>query len=338
MRINNISKPSFKGYDAAPLKAMYMQNIADDGHFAVFREMQDVGALENIDVKLYQDNEITDFVKGAANKFTSRWAQDDKAIIHDQNGKKLATNEISKSNVYCFAKLLGIPLVAEETFVEGGNMFIGKNEKGEKWMLVGSKDYRYKEALSKLYGISKKNIFRISQPNFHLDMAIRPIGYPYILVNDPELALENSKKIEGLEEKTKKYYDNFNKHHPHNNRPYADVEKTIKELEAAGFKPIRIAGVYTGDINYMNALVSKREDGTMAYITNSTKGSNLYKTDDMFKEDLTKKVPNIDKVYFISGGKSNVYQNRNEMMINLGTRYGGIHCMTLEEPDFDKWA
>ena len=52
---------------------------------------------------------------------------------------------------------------------------------------------------------------------------------------------------------------------------YCEVETTIKELESYGFKPIRVGGVYaSGEVNFLNAIVNKHEDGTISYITNSS--------------------------------------------------------------------
>lgn len=44
----------------------------------------------------------------------------------------------------------------------------------------------------------KENIYFISQEDYHLDLSIRPIGNPYVLINNPQMVLENKCKIKGL--------------------------------------------------------------------------------------------------------------------------------------------
>ena len=131
-----------------------------------------------------------------------------------------------------------------------------------------------------------------------------------------------------------KFFDTYNPLH----KKYDKSDKIIKELEEQGFIPIRIGGVYGRGISYMNAIVNEHPDGTISYITNSTKGSEFEGLDEVFERELRAKVPNLRDVYFISGGADKEYSNLNAIMEILSKHSGGIHCLTLEEPNFERWG
>jgi len=128
------------------------------------------------------------------------------------------------------------------------------------------------------------------------------------------------------------------------------TDEICKQLEGFGFIPIRIAGRYCDDINYMNALAFENKNGNISYITNSTKKSypELTYLEKLFEEDLREKVPRVDTIHYITGGKRTAFDRQNEsyyskgftfrngIMDILANRKGGIHCMTAEVPDFDK--
>ena len=96
-----------------------------------------------------------------------------------------------------------------------------------------------------------------------------------------------------------------------------------------------------------NAIVNKHEDGSISYITNSSKCNdrNLSKYQDIFEKELKRKLQNIRaqdpsaptlrNIYFIQGEN---YGKTNEVMDNLIEGAGGVHCMCLEESNFDIWA
>ena len=348
MKITKFPQISFKGYDAAPLKGLYMHRTAEDG---IIAQMEYITKEEGIKLTSYTDAYHTDRFSNVRIK-NKQWAQDDKFISEGKDSKPLLLRE--KAEYYKgFAEKLkrteNISSITPDIFLAGGNMFAGKKENGEKWLLVGEDEISQSgfprkialEKISKTYNVKPENITILSQPNFHLDMAIRPIGYPYVLVNDHKLVRENIKKHrdkipdKAFEEEI--YYctnpcKNF----------YVSADATVEELEKAGFVPIRIAGVYSFDklaINYMNSIVNKHDDGSISYITNSAKDSHCAVFDKIFENDLKGAVKNLDKVHFVSGDPTpNLYNNRNPIMYLLKYMQGGIHCMTLEEPDFKKWG
>ena len=141
----------------------------------------------------------------------------------------------------------------EYGYLTGGNTFIGKYPDGEKWMLIGEDEKKYCSdinEISKKYNINTKNIHFLPQQDFHLDMYLRPISYPYILVNDPKLVEENIKTH--FKEKDEEYLSSF-RHFCFTKLSYCTSDETIEKLKSLGFVPIPIAGVYNEEINFMNA-------------------------------------------------------------------------------------
>ncbi len=348
MKIFKIPQISFKGYDAAPLKRLYMHRNNEDG---IVGEMKAIADEEKIELINYTEKYTLDKLFKRQNK-NKWWAQDDKFILETKDSKPFLLREPAE-NFDGFSKAIkkyqGIDSKIPKRFLAGGNMFMGKNEKGEKWLLVGADEItRNKfstpivlDEISKIYDVKKENITILNQPDFHLDMAIRPIGYPYVLVNDPKLVEENLEKYKDkipkrVFEKKVPYVSNLV------SRLYTSCDETVETLEKAGFIPIRVAGNYTFDtvdINYMNAIVNKHQDGTISYITNSARNSDCAIFDEIFENDLRAAVKNIQKTHFVSGKKMGEETGiSNPMMYSIKNLLGGIHCMTLEEPDFEKWG
>ena len=358
MKVNSFSNLglNFRGYDAVPLKALYMQGVVDRGQQNILEEMNSVASEENIDLYIFDDTKMTTKSSEVQHSIwgSSRWAQDRKIFLEKNGERKIIWNMAEPTfnkNVLDFFPSYSIEK-SDSSTPAGGNFFLGKNSKGEKWLLIGRdnvESYEWKTCkdpykktipeLSKFFGIKEENIFVLEQPYFHLDMAIRPVGFPYVLVDDPKLGLKNLEKIEKdfpqnkdkirkvrnyLERRTKSWY--------------SSTDETCKKLIEYGFKPIRIAGSYTEGINFMNAIVNLKDNGKMSYITNSPKHTLPFyeKLEEIFKKDLVEACPDIDKIYMVSGKMAQ--DNRNDITHNLEILHGGIHCMTAEVPDFDKIA
>ena len=319
---------NFKGYAAAPLKAVFLESSTCE---PIEKEMKQIAKQEGFEIRYAYD-----YIK---------WAQDFKTIIEQGKTPYVIGNcRVDEGFYENIEKMYGIKKLETKTFCTGGNSFIGKYPNGEKWMLVGEDEIRKnktKKDIAKQYGIKEENIFSVPQQNFHIDMFLRPLEYPYILVDDPKLV---ERQIDRLE-RAGHLYDyinlrrNFKYYTQSQQQNWACANETIKALVKAGFKPIRIAGVYNAGINFMNAIVNKHEDGTISYITNSTKCENEFISNiqKAFEEELREKAPNIDKVYFVCGNKDYITYDSNYIMDDLGIRNGGIHCMTLEEPNFSTW-
>ena len=167
-------------------------------------------------------------------------------------------------------------------------------------------------------------------------MFIRPIGYPFVLVDNPQLVKEKYKELNKNGEFDELIRE-FNKFEKSRKENYQNPKKTVSALKKAGFIPIEIAGNYGSGINFINAVVNKHSNGSISYITNSSKTYDgiATKLQEEFEKDLRAKAPDINKVYFISGP---LQKNANFMMDQLSMFGGGIHCLTTEEVNFEVWG
>ena len=321
----NINLPSFKGYDSAPLKSLY---IEDSHSGPIEKEMKAVGKKENIDIRYYRSPNM--------------WAQDDKCIV-EKNGKvSLIADEGVENNVLREIKTFyGIDCDWDFSYLTGGNTYIGKYPNGEKWLITGEKINEAQKAdAAKCYGIKKENIHTIPKADFHIDLGIRPIGYPDVLVNDPKIAEENLKKLDDGSKGYKYFKKQFDRKRHFYESAYDSTDDICNALKKLGFNPIRIGGVYYNGINFMNAVVNKHSDGTMSYITNASEcRTRLYtQIQKVFEEELKEKAPNIKTAYFIKGAYTLLPHTKSYMTDSIENKGGGIHCMTMEEPDFERWA
>ena len=322
-------KISFKGYDAAPLKNVFVERYSST---PIRREMEDIAKNENFNIGY-----LSDYLK---------WAQDDKSFI-ERNGKThlVGNLRVDEDFMEDLDRIYGISSSYAKTFVTGGNSFIGKYPNGEKWMLIGEDEVRpqkTKADISKEYGIDEKNIFTIPQQYYHLDMFMRPIGYPYVLVDSPTLVKKKLDRMSYLKSpyETIQLRSSFNQFERQRQKSgYSSSSDTIETLKKAGFKPIEVAGVFGSGINFLNAIVNKHQDGTISYITNSTACESQFisQIEKDFEKELREKVENIRDVYFVSGKNEVADYDQNYVMNNLFSRGGGIHCMSLEEPNFEMW-
>ncbi len=367
----NISKTNntFKGYDVIPLRALYMQGLRTQGEINIFREIKRITDKEGLNLFLNQDccNITEQFSKKADfEKHLSIWGQDTKAFVLNKQGKTILWNtKESLMSEKGLGELNDFKIDFKKYMPRGGNYFLGYNQKGDKWILINSQtitdndnfnkfgDIPTQKHIKELFNVEDKNIFVLNIFNDDLDEVIRPIGYPNILVNDYDLSLVN---LEKMKEKFPGSYEtingikNFIKKEQQDELKFP-TDEICEQLKQWGFNPIRIGGRYIDDINYMNAIAFNNNRGKISYITNSTRKSypELEYLEKLFEEDLKTKVPDISDTYFVSGGKrqqkseyayDELYgtglQNRNTIMDILANRFGGIHCMTAEIPDFDK--
>lgn len=338
----HFATPNFKGYDATQLRTLHIATkwgkIKD--------ELTEISKTEGFEIKEspYNGSFNQDFKVILKNNGSTRLVMEEsKGLIEPYLNKISADYQMPVELLDRLDKTSG--------FITGGNFFLGKLPNGEKYILVSATEQRNnrdKSAISNLYGVKKENIHFITHQDYHLDMSIRPIGYPYVLVNDPNAVLKNKEKAKinkGVKQKNakqpKKPQDKTDRL-----QQYA-YQKCLQDLENAGFKPITIAGIYDLDVNFINAIVNKHPDNTISYITNSSKCDNIYtsKYQKLFEKDLRRKLdelaevdpsaPKLKTVYFVQGES---YGTQNEVMNNLMEGAGGVHCMCLEEPKFDVWG
>lgn len=367
----SLLRTSFKGYDVIPLSGLYMQGLRKNDEYQIFEEMRDISQKEGLDLFVNQNN--TQIKKDKCDKSIeidsslSVWAQDNKAFIKNGSNKFLLCNSQEKELLPSQSSVIGnYNIVSKKYMPRGGNYYLGYKKNGEKWLLINSMsivssekfkkfgDTPTKEHLTNIFDVKPENIVVVGNFLQDLDMEIRPIGYPYILVNDYTLALENLEKMKKeFPESVEIYNDLKSFVQKMINAPFPTFSKNMGILKSFGFKPIRIAGIYSQDINFMNAIALKKNDNTISYIINSTKNSlpELEYLEKLFEKELREKVSDIGNVYFVSGGKSvpvtksdnenpflfcmPIFERKdaNVMMKILANRLGGIHCMSAEIPD-----
>ncbi len=351
-RKNHPAKTNFSGYFACPLKEVYLQPSYTLGFDVLVKNFIE-STRQYFDVVVqYKDRLLkNDFVKNPRGEFqdfiyANCWSQDNKVFL--ENGKLgIFQKHQAKDVAIDLAEKLKTKTHLIDNDFEGGNFFLGKKQNGDNIILAGVDSVKNvdRQQISEIFNIKNENIFTIPQPDYHIDLMIRPLTYPDVLVGDIDLTLEKArnnsssglyrdsyfrflekKKAEKTEE-NRKYGLNF-----------ASTETIVKTLEEQGFNPIKVPGVlYKNDVNYMNALVHQNPDGTMVYITNkSDRIASGIDFDNIFAESLKEQVPAVKKIIFM---ESAVDRNGHSMLSAYLSKSdgGGLHCLTNERPDFEAW-
>lgn len=340
-RQNKPKQTTFKGYFACPIKELHIPASDNFGFKPFLKELNEkCGKYFNIIVQfkdgLSNDIEkITQLQPSFADKFMPfKWGQDNKIFL---NNHKLGVLNQSQSTEHIdeFANTLGIGFKPIDLNIIGGNCFLGKKSAEENFALLGcdAMEYTTKKKIAEALEIKEKNVHIISQPNFHIDLAVRPLNYPYVLVGDKRLTLKLAEKNNPNKEQIE-YIKKANKWLAKNETKgtYKNSDTIIQELKDRGFSPIKVPGLINErKMNFMNAIVHQEENGDLIYITNKTHIINETGIDfeANFEKYVKSKVPAIKEVIFINGAG---YIER-----NLYGPQGGLHCMGCERPDFNAW-
>lgn len=351
-RKNQPAKTNFSGYFACPLKEVYLQPSYTLGFDILVKNFIE-STRQHFDVMVqYKDKLLkNDFVKNPGGEFqdfiyANCWSQDNKVFL--ENGKLgIFQKHRAKDVAIDLAEKLNMETHPIDNKLEGGNFFLGKKQNGDSIILAGEDSIKNKDRtqIAEIFDIKSENIFIIPQPDDHIDLRVRPLIYPDVLVGDIDLTLEKArnnsapglyrdsyfrflekKKIEEAEE-NRKYGLNF-----------ASTDTVIKSLEEQGFNPIKVPGVlYKNDVNYMNALVHQNPDGTLVYITNkSDRMVSGIDFDSIFAESLKEQVPAVKKIIFMESPKDRNGHSMLSAYISKSTG-GGLHCLVNERPDFEMW-
>ena len=369
MIINNKQNTSFCGYDVTKLRGIYMQGTRNKDERNILREIRSILHNEGLQLFLNDTNmKISDRFEPDmkfVDKALSIWGQDRKAFVVNKSGKQILwnTNEpvMLKEDL---GPLSDFEINPAAYMPRGGNYYIGTTKNGEKWLLLNNEilstysnpsNTLTEKILENIFDVKAENIFKLKISELDLDEIVRPIGYPYILVNDYNEALINIRK---MKEKFPRSVDIYSKLQTYIQEQinkdsilkYQSCDCICSKLESFGFKPIKIAARYDNGINFINALAFENKKGKISYITNSTNKTcpELKYLEDLFEQTLKSKVPEISDSYFISGGSypeyfsknsyrvltDNGINPRNHIMDILSNRGGGIHCMCAEVPKF----
>ena len=319
-------KISFKGYQAAPLKSIILEQKCSD---KILGELSSIAKDERFAVKKTYDNDM--------------WLQDNKIIIPKNDSSYCITRGNVSDGFFNDLANCGIKGERVCNFLTGGDTFLGKFKNGSKWLIMGDDNYlneAFLKQISETYDVPLENIFLVPSPDFHLDMGIRPIDKNNILVNDFDMV---KKLIPSLNDHSKEYFEyrrDALKYIANMKRDYHSCSEICNKLKYYGFNPIKVPGVWGTEVNFMNAIVNLHKDKTLSYITNSSKCSIPFysKMEKCFEDVLRARVLNIRKIYYIKGVNPEKGEKINYIMQTLKYRSGGIHCMSLEEPNFHIWG
>ena len=400
MRLSPVKNIAFKGYDAQPLRALYMQNGKTKTQQMIFRELSDISKMEHFDVFVHTEDGLKTDVSNlndTKNGDYNYWSQDNKLFIQKNGVDTVIYPKLFRDSqnleAIKLAKEENMPTKESELILEGGNMFLGKKPDDKNYLIVGedtletsavyqflkdrgvkklnddkltdflmsghvytsigfdaqlirSREYYdeqdyWKNIATKMFleefDVEEDDFCVISQPNYHIDLAIRPLEYPYVLVDDMELDKENLMLLEEeFGHDAEKFTKQFKKEQRRLKNLYVSCDKTAKQLREKGFVPIFIGGGFGAcKVNFMNAIVNKRASGQLSYITNSTECENeKYEfLQRLFEADLREKYPKIDRFYFVKGGD---YKDGNNVLMSYLKKFsGGIHCLCAERPIFE---
>lgn len=367
-----LQKISFKGYDARPLSAVVMTINDEPDSINIIKQMSDIGAKEGFRVyftnqtnKLYANlDTIKKFFKICTSGF-SKWAQD-MAVLTPENRVLQDSIRIDADFARRVASLTKGKYTDCDNYIEGGNLFFVKNGDKEE-LFVGENELLKNSAdcLKQKYGVSK--VIPLPQADFHLDLFIRPLDNKRVLVTDDRLtikaikkAIENIakyqisktctkaeiKELDDVKKGLKTMLKDFERDVKHTKNPKAD--EIVGVLKDNGYTPIMVPGRFyyaipdknkddlVHSLNYMNAVVHKKNDGSLVFVTNKSNLNKDYgltpeiseKIDFDFEKMFIKSVqPYIKKenIYFVEG-------TNNKIARLLETEGGGIHCLCNEIP------
>lgn len=337
---NQPKRQSFRGQIAAPIKELHIPADYSPKFKPFLEELyKKCGKYFKIVVQT-SEGLVSDFNKlnftstgYVENSLGFKWGQDNKIFLgKDKLG--ILNKSMSTAHVPEFAKELGLEAKPIDLYIEGGNCFLGKKQNGENFALVGKNALKSttKEELADILEVNKKNLHVISQPDFHIDLGIRPLVYPYVLVGDSKLTIDLAMKNK-FDKSQVDFLKNANKERvlKEFQGKYVSPDKLVQELRNSGFTVIKVPGLINDDrMNFMNAVVHQEKNGDLIYITNKTHvGEHLgFNFENIFEKYLKYKIPAIKEVHFIDGDGF--------IEGGLSCKGGGIHCLSTERIDYEK--
>jgi len=129
-----------------------------------------------------------------------------------------------------------------------------------------------KRIVARLFYVEKQDIAILSQGEYHNDLVIRPLNYPYVLVNDEKMSMENLEKLKRrykFNPKTHLFVRQHKKKIQKQSKEYGPCNELCWKLEKKGLISIRIGrGCGLRTINFINAIVHQNGDD-LIYIANS---------------------------------------------------------------------
>ena len=141
MKINSSPQISFKGYDAVPIKNIYMLGYCDRAQKNVLENLQKIGQKEGFNVSLEKDEHLFTCLDNEKidDNVQYKWSQDNKTFVNSQGDTFLLTPINQRKTRYDnhLGDILGIKTKESKTLFAGGNIYLGKKPDGENYILVG---------------------------------------------------------------------------------------------------------------------------------------------------------------------------------------------------------
>ena len=187
-----------------------MQGLVIPAEQRIYKEMAKIAQAENLDIFVNSNNTgITRFLleKFIPDSNLSIWAQDRKAFVRNAFGNIVLCNSREDGLNADFLKGFNHYRVNTAKYMpRGGDYYIGFNGNGDKWLLINNmavsseKSYNggelpTKEQLYELFDVKPDNVYLMNEFVRDLDEVVRPVGYPYILVNDYQESMNNIERL-----------------------------------------------------------------------------------------------------------------------------------------------
>lgn len=192
----------FKGYDARPLKALYLSSPKKE----LGLELERIGKKAGFDVFIPSGRTL---LKASEAKYAyadlsnSPWAQD---IATISPKKKIITNEYYDDFADNLSRKLGLYKDFDREIPQGGNMYYIKDTDGKDILLAGQdaqKSINKLEGAKSVLGVDK--IEYIPQMDYHIDLFVRPLDNKRILLTDDSLTIKAfNKGIKSIQKLLKK--------------------------------------------------------------------------------------------------------------------------------------
>lgn len=189
-------KISFTGYDARPLKGILARDSGFGKPFCnLLQETAEILNKEGVDVFLQTSNGI---VKNNFSKIESKptgfwpWAQDRIMFLQDKTIFASPVGAIDRGYEK-IAEFFKTTFSTNKKNIDGGNYFFIKEKHGKDSVILGKDEFQLLKFPEVKKFFNNKTITSITQPDFHIDLGIRPLNNKNILVNDPQMLINELK-------------------------------------------------------------------------------------------------------------------------------------------------
>lgn len=191
-----------------------------------------------------------------------------------------------------------------------------------------------KEKIGDDMGIDTERLVFVEQPEFHIDMAMRPLGPGEVMVHHPRKSIEIIDKalqdrfIEPWERQELLEMRQFAQHELSERGDVYD--KIAQQLEDAGLLVTSAPGIFQSSYrkaNFMNAVPGKTPDGSSNYIVIGSSIKPLERAFESFVKDL-----GVDYVHYVGNQEIEDGLTAGEISLDLA---GGIDCRESSHAGFD---